>query len=80
MRLEVAGRRVQAVVDATAHSVEVVVHGQRFLFERPDPFAGAKAVVGEGILTAPMPGTVLAVDVARGMLSKKDSGSACWRR
>ena len=66
VRLEVAGRRVQAVVDATAHSVEVVVHGQRFLFERPDPFAGAKAVVGEGILTAPMPGTVLAVDVAQG--------------
>ena len=66
VRLEVAGRRVQAVVNATAHSVEVVVHGQRFLFERPDPFAGAKAVVGEGILTAPMPGTVLAVDVAQG--------------
>ncbi len=66
VRLEVAGRRVQAVVNATAHSVEVVVHGQRFLFERPDPFAGAKAVVGEGILTAPMPGTVLAVDVAEG--------------
>ncbi len=66
VRLEVAGRRVQAVVNATAHSVEVVVHGQRFLFERPDPFAGATAVVGEGILTAPMPGTVLAVDVAEG--------------
>jgi len=66
VRLEVAGRRVQAVVNATAHAVEVVVHGQRFLFERPDPFAGAKAVVGEGILTAPMPGTVLAVDVAEG--------------
>ena len=36
VRLEVAGRRVQAVVNATAHSVEVVVHGQRFVFERPD--------------------------------------------
>ena len=77
---EVAGRRVQAVVNATTHSVEVVVHGQRFLFERPDPFAGATAVVGEGILTAPMPGTVLAVDVARGMLSRRGSGSAYWRR
>ena len=66
VRLEVAGRRVQAVVDATAHSVEVVVHGQRFVFERPDPFAGAAAVAGEGSLTAPMPGTVLAVDVAEG--------------
>ena len=32
VRLEVAGRRVQAVVNATAHSVEVVVEGQRFVF------------------------------------------------
>jgi acetyl/propionyl-CoA carboxylase alpha subunit len=66
VRLEVAGRRVQAVVNATAHAVEVVVEGQRFVFERPDPFAGAGAAVGEGSLTAPMPGTVLAVDVAEG--------------
>jgi acetyl-CoA/propionyl-CoA carboxylase biotin carboxyl carrier protein len=66
VRLEVAGRRVQAVVDTSGHAVEVVVHGQRFLFERPDPFAGAGAAAGEGVLTAPMPGTVLAVDVAEG--------------
>jgi acetyl-CoA/propionyl-CoA carboxylase biotin carboxyl carrier protein len=66
VRLEVAGRRVQAVVNATAHAVEVVVEGQRFVFERPDPFAGAGAAAGEGSLTAPMPGTVLAVDVAEG--------------
>ncbi len=66
VRLEVAGRRVQAVVDAGAHAVEVVVHGQRFVFERPDPFLGAIAAPGEGSLTAPMPGTVLAVDVAEG--------------
>jgi acetyl-CoA/propionyl-CoA/long-chain acyl-CoA carboxylase, biotin carboxylase, biotin carboxyl carrier protein len=66
VRLEVAGRHVRAVVSATAHSVEVVVHGQRFAFERPDPFIGAAAAIGEGSLTAPMPGTVLAVDVAEG--------------
>ena len=66
VRLEVAGRRVQAVVNATPHAVEVVVEGQRFVFERPDPFAGAGAPAGEGSLTAPMPGTVLAVDVAEG--------------
>jgi acetyl/propionyl-CoA carboxylase alpha subunit len=66
VRLEVAGVRVQAVVNATPHAVEVVVHGQRHLFERPDPFAGARDAVGEGVLTAPMPGTLLAVDVAEG--------------
>ena len=66
VRLEVAGRRVQAVVNATAHRVEVVVEGQRFVFERPDPFAGAGAAAGEGSLTAPMPGTVVSVAVEKG--------------
>jgi acetyl-CoA/propionyl-CoA carboxylase biotin carboxyl carrier protein len=66
VRLEVAGRRVQALVNATAHSVEVVVHGQRFLFERPDVFATHSPSAGRGSLTAPMPGTLLAVDVSEG--------------
>ena len=66
VRLDVDGRRVQAVVNATAHSVEVVLHGQRHLFERPDAFAAHSAGAGEGSLTAPMPGTLLAVDVAEG--------------
>ena len=34
--LDVDGHRVRAVVNATAHLVEVVVEGQRFVFERPD--------------------------------------------
>ena len=66
VRLDVDGRRVQAVVNATAHAVEVVLEGQRFVFERPDPFARSGPAAGEGILTAPMPGTLLAVDVAQG--------------
>jgi acetyl/propionyl-CoA carboxylase alpha subunit len=66
VRLEVAGRRVQAVVNATTHSVEVVVHGQRFVFERPDVFATHGTTAGQDTLTAPMPGTVLDVDVAEG--------------
>ena len=66
VRLDVDGQRVQAVVNATAHSVEVVLHGQRFLFERPDAFVAHGAGAGEGSLTAPMPGTLLAVDVAEG--------------
>ena len=65
VRLDVDGRRVQAVVNATAHAVEVVFEGQRFVFERPDAFAAHGPAVGEGSLTAPMPGTVLAVDVAQ---------------
>jgi biotin carboxyl carrier protein len=63
LRLDIDGRRVQAVVDATPHHVEVVLEGQRFVFERPDAFAAHGPAAGEGSLTAPMPGTVLAVDV-----------------
>ncbi len=48
------------------HRIEVVHQGQRFVFERPDVFASHGAAAGEGSLTAPMPGTVLAVDVAEG--------------
>jgi acetyl/propionyl-CoA carboxylase alpha subunit len=66
VRLEVDGRTVQAVVNVTAHAVEVVLEGQRHVFTRPDPFAGAAAVAGDGTLTAPMPGTVLSVGIAVG--------------
>jgi acetyl/propionyl-CoA carboxylase alpha subunit len=66
VRLGVDGRTVQAVVNVTAHAVEVVLEGQRHVFTRPDPFAGAAAVAGDGTLTAPMPGTVLSVGVAVG--------------
>jgi acetyl-CoA/propionyl-CoA carboxylase, biotin carboxylase, biotin carboxyl carrier protein len=48
------------------HAIEVVHRGQRFVFARPDVFAAHGPAVGEGSLTAPMPGTVLAVDVAEG--------------
>jgi acetyl/propionyl-CoA carboxylase alpha subunit len=64
--LEVDDERVQAVVDVGAHAVEVVHQGQRHLFRRPDPFAGNGAAVGDGSLSAPMPGTVLSLSVAVG--------------
>ncbi len=57
-------RRPVASVDR--HHVEVVERGQRFVFERPDVMAAHGPAASEGALTAPMPGTVLAVDVSEG--------------
>ncbi|GAB2868963.1 acetyl/propionyl/methylcrotonyl-CoA carboxylase subunit alpha [Nocardioides pacificus] len=64
--LSIEGHREQAVVDATAHTVEVVHRGQRHVFTRPDPFLDHAADVGDGTILAPMPGTVLTIDVAEG--------------
>lgn len=61
----VDGRRVRAVVDAQPDHVEVAWQGHRFSFTRPDRLAGT-ARVGDGSITAPMPGTVLDVRVAVG--------------
>ena len=41
------------------HAVEVTHRGQRRVFTRPDVFADPTPHVGDGTLTAPMPGTVL---------------------
>ena len=65
VRLLVDGRTVDAVVNAQPGFVDVCLKGQRFLFTEPDRLAGA-AAVGDGTLTAPMPGTVLDVRVAAG--------------
>ncbi|MGY2877010.1 acetyl-CoA/propionyl-CoA carboxylase, biotin carboxylase, biotin carboxyl carrier protein [Marmoricola sp. URHA0025 HA25] len=64
--LMVDGRRDQAVVNVQPHVLEVVHEGQRFVFERPDVFGDHGPAAGDGTLLAPMPGTVLAVDVAVG--------------
>ena len=64
--LDIDGHRHRAVVDAQEHFVEVVHEGQRHLFERPDVFGDHGVAAGDGILLAPMPGTVLSVDVAEG--------------
>ncbi|MCD6638779.1 MAG: ATP-grasp domain-containing protein [Nocardioides sp.] len=53
-------------VRSTGRVVEVVHRGQRFVFTRPDPFADGEASAGDGVLKAPMPGTVLAVNVEAG--------------
>jgi acetyl/propionyl-CoA carboxylase alpha subunit len=64
--LDVDGRRHWAVVNAAEHAIEVVHEGQRHVFERPDVFGDHGSAAGDGSLLAPMPGTVLAIDVAVG--------------
>ena len=64
--LDVDGRRERLVVNVQPHVLEAVHHGQRFVFEPLDAFADRGADAGGGTLAAPMPGTVLAVDVAEG--------------
>ncbi len=64
--LSVDGRRHRAVVNVQPHTVEVVHRGQRFAFERPDVFADHGPATGDGTVVAPMPGTVLGVEVAPG--------------
>ncbi len=66
VRVDVDDEPVTAFVNAQAGSVDVAWRGQRFLFTRRDPFSLASAATADGSLTAPMPGTVLAVQVATG--------------
>ncbi|MGH3445121.1 MAG: biotin/lipoyl-containing protein, partial [Nocardioidaceae bacterium] len=64
--LSIDGRRDQALVNVAAHQVEVVHHGHRRVFRRPDVFADAAPGAGDGTIVAPMPGTMLSVSVSEG--------------
>jgi acetyl/propionyl-CoA carboxylase alpha subunit len=66
-RLEIDGLVHEAAVLVTPHAVQVSHLGHTFVLERPDAFGpGGRVVVADGTVTAPMPGTVLAVEVADG--------------
>lgn len=64
--LTLDGRRERAVVNVEPHVVEVVHHGHRHVFERPDPFGDHVHAAGDGTILSPMPGTVLDVRVEAG--------------
>jgi acetyl/propionyl-CoA carboxylase alpha subunit len=66
VHLLVDGVAEHAVLNVQRDFVDVVHRGQRWVWDRPDPFADHAAAAGDGTLLAPMPGTVLAVNVAEG--------------
>ncbi len=67
VRLELDGAVHEGHVLLRSRDVLVGYRGQTYVFGRPDAFGpGGRAVVGDGSVTAPMPGTVLAVNVAVG--------------
>ncbi|MCF6378369.1 ATP-grasp domain-containing protein [Nocardioides KLBMP 9356] len=66
VHLVVDDRAEQAVLNVQRDVVDVVHRGQRWVWHRPDPFGDQASAVGDGTLLAPMPGTVLAVNVAEG--------------
>ena len=62
LRLEIDGQVHEGQVLVAPHQVLVAYRGQTYVFDRPDAFGpGGRATVGDGSVTAPMPGTVLSV-------------------
>jgi acetyl-CoA/propionyl-CoA carboxylase biotin carboxyl carrier protein len=66
LRLALDGVAEEAIGSVGVHAIDVVHRGQRFVFERPDVFGDHGPAAGDGTLVAPMPGTVLAVEVTAG--------------
>ncbi len=68
LRLEIDGTVSETQVEIGAHGVTVGHHGQAYVFALPDAFGpqGGSAAVSDGVVAAPMPGTVLAVRAEKG--------------
>jgi acetyl-CoA/propionyl-CoA carboxylase biotin carboxyl carrier protein len=67
LRLEIDGALHEFFVERAAHAVTVGHRGRAHVFRRPEQFLhDATAGVADGAVTAPMPGTILAVNGAVG--------------
>jgi 3-methylcrotonyl-CoA carboxylase alpha subunit/acetyl-CoA/propionyl-CoA carboxylase biotin carboxyl carrier protein len=67
LRLEIDGVIHDVLLDADRHGVTVGYRGGAFVFARPDLAAAAGTVASvDGLVIAPMPGTVVAVRVEKG--------------
>jgi 3-methylcrotonyl-CoA carboxylase alpha subunit/acetyl-CoA/propionyl-CoA carboxylase biotin carboxyl carrier protein len=63
LRLEIDGALHEFFVERSAHAVTVGHRGRAHVFRRPEQFVhDATAAAGDGAVTAPMPGTILAVN------------------
>ncbi len=67
VRVEVDGVLVESEVETGPHGVTVAHHGEAHRFAVPDAFGpDGAAAASDGSISAPMPGVVLAVNVAVG--------------
>jgi acetyl-CoA/propionyl-CoA carboxylase biotin carboxyl carrier protein len=63
LRLEIDGALHEFFVERAAHAVTVGNRGRTHVFRRPEQFLhDATAAAADGAVTAPMPGTILAVE------------------
>ncbi len=76
LRLEIDGVVVEGTVAVERHRVQVAYCGHTFTFARPDAFGpGGHGALSDGTVSAPMPGTVLAVHVGEG--DTVEEGQVC---
>jgi acetyl-CoA/propionyl-CoA carboxylase, biotin carboxylase, biotin carboxyl carrier protein len=67
LRLEIDGLVHEVLLEADRHGATVSYRGDAFTFVRPDLAAATAAEAsGDGLVVAPMPGTVLTVHVEKG--------------
>jgi biotin carboxyl carrier protein len=63
---EIDGRLRRATIAPRDRGIALFAHGASLIATRPDPLVTTQAGAGSGDLKAPMPGTVVAIEVAPG--------------